>query len=181
MAQDPRLLPTTTRKLLLAVHIVFSVGWIGVDAVLLFLGTRALASNEPEVARASYPVMAALGTWIVTPAALVALVTGIVLGAGTRWGLRRHYWVLISLLATAAMAAAAIGLLNPRLRAAAAAPLAPEAEGARIQVVVASSVALVLLCAVNTLNVYKPRGRTRWYARSAGTRRDVVREPSLDR
>lgn len=181
MPDSTRRLPPGARKLVLAVHIVASVSWIGVDAVLLVLGATALGTSDPTVADAAYPIMARLGDWLVTPLSLTALASGVLLGVGTRWGLLRHYWVLASLLATAAMTAAAIVLLNPLLHEVAAAPVAPATGGERIQVVAASSVALVLLSAVNALNVYKPRGRTPWYSRSSGTHAGVAGKPRVNR
>lgn len=44
-------MPRSLRKLVLTVHVVVSVGWIGIEAGLLALGLTGLYTRDPEVLR----------------------------------------------------------------------------------------------------------------------------------
>lgn len=47
-------MPQSLRKLVLTVHMVVSVGWIGIEAGLLAPGLTGLYTRDPEVLRAAY-------------------------------------------------------------------------------------------------------------------------------
>jgi hypothetical protein len=171
--QPARRLPPRWRNLLLTVHIVVAVGVLGTDLVLLTLGTTALVSRDPELIRASYMAMGLLADAVLVPLALAALLTGILLGLGTAWGLTRHTWVLAKLVLTIATATAAVLVLRPALnRAAAQALQVPLAElpatgigQAGVVMTVAPVGALLVLVATVTLAVVKPWGQTRFRRR----------------
>ncbi|GAA0505734.1 hypothetical protein GCM10011581_32170 [Saccharopolyspora subtropica] len=157
------------RKLVLTVHVIASVAWIGGSACLLVLGLTGLLADDPQVQRAAYIADGALGAWVARPVSILALVSGVLISVGTKWGLFRYWWVLISLVATAAMTAAVTFQLAPRLiragESALAAPPGADVVAAvgpdAASLVVAPSVALVALSIVTALNVYKPWGRVR--------------------
>lgn len=90
-------LPPPLRKLALTVHLTSSVGWIGAVVAYLALGFAAVTSTSTEIIRAAWTGMELTGWWVIVPLAIAALLTGVVMSLGTRWGLFRHYWVLISL------------------------------------------------------------------------------------
>jgi hypothetical protein len=103
------------------------------------------------------------GWYAIVPLALASLLTGLVMALGTKWGLFRHYWVLISFALT--VFATAILLLHmPSVSAAA--NVAQEAEGARLEALGGDlghpGIGLVVLLVVQTLNIYKPSGMTRY-------------------
>ena len=50
--------------------------------------------------RAAYLAMELITWYIIVPLALSSLLTGLVMSLGTKWGLFRHYRVLLSLLLT---------------------------------------------------------------------------------
>ncbi len=85
------------RKLVLAVHITCSVGWIGAVVAYLVLGVSAVTSSDALTVRAAWIAMELTGWFAIVPLALAALLTGLIISLGTAWGLFRHYWVLISL------------------------------------------------------------------------------------
>src|SRR5688572_30117761 len=95
------------RKLGVAVHVVVSVGWLGAVAAFFAL---ALAAQGPDqvVSRAAFVAMDVIGRWVVVPLSLAALLSGIVQSVATKWGLLRHYWVLIKLVLTAVAVGAAL-------------------------------------------------------------------------
>ena len=91
------------RKLALTVHLTSSVGWIGAVIAYLALGVAAETSSDTQTVRAAWTAMELTGWWVIVPLAVAALLTGLVMSLGTQWGLFRHYWVLISLVAHAAV------------------------------------------------------------------------------
>lgn len=91
---------TWARKALLAVHVIVAVGWIGLDLCLLVLAVTGAVTGDPLLRRAAYLTLGLLGGTLIIPVSVAALVTGITLAAGTRWGLVKYRWVLVSLLLT---------------------------------------------------------------------------------
>jgi len=91
------------RKLLLTCHITLSVGWLGVEAAQVALGSTGLLTGNAARMWAVHLVMELLGTALVPPLAVGSLLTGILLGLGTAWGLISHYWVLAKLILNLAL------------------------------------------------------------------------------
>src|SRR5215203_969427 len=174
-------MPPALRRVMLAAHIICSVGWLGAAAAYLALGVAAQVSMQPQIVRAAWIGMELTGWFVIVPLACLAFLTGLVLSLGTPWGLLRHYWVIIALLLTA-LSLAVLLLHMPSVSAAAA--LARTADDASTRQlggdVVHPAVGLVVLVVVTVLNVHKPRGLTpygqRKQADERGTkRRGVVR------
>ncbi|GAA3391952.1 DUF2269 domain-containing protein [Cryptosporangium minutisporangium] len=157
------------RKIALITHVASSVGWLGADAVLVVLGVAGLtgAAGGPDVV---YPVAGLIGTVLITPLAVAALVTGILCGLGTKWGLIRYWWVTVKLVVTAGMTVLVLFLLAPGLRTAA--ELGAELpRDEQINMVVAPSVACSLLLLTTVLSVAKPWDRTARGRRAVATGR----------
>ena len=101
---------------------------------------------------------------IVTPLlAVAALLTGLVMSLITSWGLFHHYWVPIALVLT--VFATAILLLHmPTVSSLA--DVAREADDATLKRLGGDlfhpGLGLVVLVVITALNVYKPRGLTRY-------------------
>lgn len=156
------------RRSALIVHVVASVGWLGLDVGLLAFGITGLAAGEPEVARAAYIAMGVIGPALIVPFSVASLLTGVLVSLGSSWGLVRHYWVVVKFVLTSVATVAVIMALRPNLAEAAGRALdAPatflgssDAGGVRFEVVVAPSVALCILSLATVLSVYKPWGRT---------------------
>jgi len=79
------------RKLVLAVHLTFPVGWIGAVVAYLALVFAAMGSQEAQTVRAAWIGMELTIRYVVVPLALLSLLTGLVMALGTKWGLFRHY------------------------------------------------------------------------------------------
>jgi uncharacterized membrane protein len=169
--------PRAGLRLLLAVHLTSSVGWVGAVIAYLALAFAVPASADPETIRAAWIGMELIGWFAVVPLAGSTLVTGIALALATPWGLLRHYWVVISLVATAVLTLVLV-LHMPDVshrsdvaRAATAEELA--ALGSDIP---HALVGLILLVGILVLNVYKPRGLTRYgWRRQQAARRGNAR------
>ncbi len=160
------LLPPGPRKALLAVHVIVAVAWIGLDLCLLVLAVTGAVTGDPLLRRAAYLALGQLGGTLIIPVSAAALVTGIALAAGTRWGLVRYRWVLVSLLLTTPMTAAVIFAQLPLLQDAAHAaathtPVAAVIGGKRFSVIIAAAAEMVVLITVAVINTVKPWGRTR--------------------
>ncbi|TQS45732.1 DUF2269 domain-containing protein [Cryptosporangium phraense] len=146
------------RKVALVVHVTTSVGWLGADAVLLVLGIAGLTGAAGGPAGV-YPVAGLIGTVLIAPLTVAALVTGVVSSVGTKWGLLRYWWVAVKLGVTVLMNGLVLFLLTPGLREAARLGGDLEFRDA-LSLVIAPSVACVLLLFMTVLSVVKPWGRT---------------------
>ena len=149
------------RRFALAVHLTFAVGWIGAVVAYLALGVAAETSTNDQTVRGAWVAMELTGWYVIVPLAIATLVTGLVMALGTRWGLFRHYWVLVSLALTAF---ATVVLLLHMPTVSSMADVAREAEGARLDALGGDlghpGIGLVVLLVIQVLNVYKPRGMT---------------------
>ena len=147
------------RKLALTVHLTSSVGWIGAVLAYLALGVAAETSSDTQTVRAAWTAMELTGWWVIVPLAVAALLTGLVMSLGTKWGLFRHYWVLISLVVTL-LCTVVLVLHMPTVSAMAS--LARNADGADLRALGGDlahpGIGLVLLLLVTGLNIYKPAG-----------------------
>lgn len=171
------------RKFTLATHLTFSVGWIGAVIAYLALGTSAVTSQDGRTLSAAWIAMDLIGWYVIVPLALASLLTGLVMALGTKWGLFRHYWVLISLvltilatvvllvhmpgvsvLADAARDADSAGLGGPDKH------LYAQLKGGDL---LHPGLGLVVLLVIQVLNVYKPQGMTRYGQRKQGERLGV--------
>lgn len=100
------------RKIMLIVHLASTAAWLGMNIVLGLLVFTAL--NAPPATVAS--LVAAIGTFVGRPlvaVALLALVSGVVLGLGSKYGLLRYWWVSVKLVMTVVLIALVIGVLVP--------------------------------------------------------------------
>jgi hypothetical protein len=149
------------RKFALTAHITFSVGWIGGVVAYLTLGVAAVTSQDTQTVRAAWIAMELTGWFAIVPLALAALLTGLVMSLGTKWGLFRHYWTLISFVLTLL---AIVVLLLHMPTVSSMTNVAREAEDARLDGLGGDlfhpGLGLVVLLVIQVLNVYKPQGMT---------------------
>lgn len=151
------------RKFALSAHLTFSIGWIGAVLAYLALGVAAGRSEEVQTVRAAWAAMEITGWYVIVPLALASLLTGIVMGIGTKWGLFQHYWVLISFASTI-LATVVLVVHMPDVSVTADA--AQEAEGAALEALggdlLHPGLGLAVLLVIQVLNFYKPPGMTRY-------------------
>ena len=157
------LMPPALRKLALAIHLTTSVGWIGAVAGYLALDVTVAASGDPAVVRAAWLAMGLIVVWAIVPLAFASLLTGLVMALFTKWGLYRHWWVLISFLLT--VGATGVLLSETRVVSASAAMAAdPTTTSDQLfampPTLLHSIGGMAVLLAVQVLNVYKPQGLT---------------------
>jgi len=151
------------RRLTLAVHLTLSIGWLGAVAAYVALDVAAATSDRGQTLRAAYIGMELIALRVIVPLAVASLVTGVVISLGTKWGLVRHYWVLISLVLT--IIAIGVLLIETRtirsLGQVAREPTSStEALRALGTTLVHSIGGTLVLLVILVLNIYKPRGMT---------------------
>jgi hypothetical protein len=155
-------LPAARRNLLLAVHILATVGLFGADLVLLLLGASSVFGADP---RSVYPAAHLIGQMLVQPLALVSLSTGVALALLTPWGLFQYWWTALKLAITVALTIVVLVVLVPRLGAAADAAASPAPQAMttteRVPLMLAPALGSSLLALNVALAVYKPRWRLR--------------------
>jgi uncharacterized membrane protein len=151
------------RKLALAAHLTSAVGWIGAVVAYLTLDVTVATVADAQVLRAAWVAMGLVVTWAIVPLAIASLFTGLVMALGTKWGLFRHWWVVISLLLTVAATLVLVSEVAVITRAAAIAadPTTSDIDLRGLPPTLPHSVGgLVVLLIVQVMNIYKPQGLT---------------------
>ena len=150
------------RKLLLTLHVGFSVGWLGAVAAFLVLALIALCGSDLDQARSIYVALAPLTWFVIVPLSLASLVSGVTQSLITPWGLWQHYWVIAKLLLNVGATLLLFVHTQPidLLARAAAAGNLTELAGLRRQLVLDAGAAAVALATATVLSVYKPVGQT---------------------
>ncbi|MGH8792589.1 MAG: hypothetical protein ACRDXX_08090 [Stackebrandtia sp.] len=148
------------RKLTLLVHIVAAGAWVGIDVTKGIVVGAAMLSDDAETWALSYQVLELIATWPLFVAGLATLLSGVLLGMGTKYGLMRYWWVAVKLALNMVLVALVLFALRPEVVALASEASAGEAvpvmeTGLIYPVVVAPSALLFAM----TLAVFKPWGR----------------------
>lgn len=164
-------MPQRLRKLVLTVHIVTSVGWLGLVLAMLVLAIIAATTRDVGTLKAAYVFMDVFANVIFPPAAVGALLSGIILSVGTKWGLLRHYWVVSKLVLNVAVILSAVLFTQQwleRVIATASGSVANtvtilEVASLPMQLIYVSVAHLLMLGAATLISVYKPWGKM-WFA-----------------
>jgi hypothetical protein len=155
-------LPRQARHTLLTAHIVVSVGLLGDTVGYLTIAARAATDDDPNAVRQSAHILNLFSLLFGIPLSFAALLTGIGLGLGSRWGVVRHPWVVakIALLLSVLLVG---GLwLGPASN-----DLLDGADRTRT-LVVAAAYDVVALTIATALSVFKPGGPFRRTTRRTG-------------
>jgi hypothetical protein len=171
------------RKFALAVHLTASIGWIGAVAAYIALDVAAARSQDAQTLRAAYVAMQLTASYVIVPLAVATLLTGLVMSLGTRWGLFRHYWTVISLLLT--LFATIVLLIETRTISyfadRAADPTTSSEQLRALGSTLVHSVGGMVVLLVNMwLNVYKPRGLTPYGWRKQHEQRQALQRSKQD-
>lgn len=158
------------RKSALAIHLAVSIGWIGAAVAYLALGVSAATAVDALTVRSAWIGMELIGWTVIVPSALATLGTGLVMSLGTPWGLFRHYWVVISLVLTILSTIVLVEHMPTVSATAAMVRVADDADlvGGLGGDLFHPAAGLVALLVITVLNVYKPRGLTRYGWRKQG-------------
>ncbi|MFB4315963.1 hypothetical protein [Actinomadura sp. 21ATH] len=162
------------RKTLLIAHVVSAGAWIGIDVMVAVLVLTGRFGTTDEVRGLAYQALAAFVVWPMLVSALACLVTGVVLGLGTRWGLLRYWWVAVKLVLNAVLCVLIVVALQPGMAEVGEygrtlGPGVPEPAGIT-NLFFPPAVSLTALTFATVLAVAKPWGRVRGGRRGGGPR-----------
>jgi hypothetical protein len=86
-----------TRKSVLLVHIASAGAWLGIDVVMAVLVFTALFTDDDRTKALSFQALELVAVWPLLTLGMLCLLTGILLGLGSRYGLVRYWWVAVKL------------------------------------------------------------------------------------
>lgn len=166
-SRSRRGLSRRARQALLTAHIVMSVGLLGDSAGFLAVAIRAARADDPVAVRESVEVLSMFSLVFGIPLSVGALITGVLLGIGTKWGVLRYPWVTAKLLLLLSVMLVGSFVIGP------AETTMLDGNGDTTGRLIAAGCYDVLALALATgLSVFKPGGRFR---RSSGEQ--PVRRP----
>lgn len=171
-----RLAPVA-RNAVLVLHVVSGIGWMGVDIAVFALLLTARSTTSAALVLSSFNAIGVIVPFAVPALSIGIVVTGLILGVGTRWGLIRYWWVLVKLLLSLIMTVLVFASLVPEVRSigvlSATTTSADEVRaslGALPTMLLFPPIVSFLMLGVATvLSISKPWGRTPW-RREAGSR-----------
>jgi hypothetical protein len=143
-------LSRSLRRTILTVHIVASVGLLGACAAIVAINVRAASTGDPAL----YDVLSIFSFVFGIPLSFISLISGIVLGLGSKWGVLRYRWVTVKLLLNLAVIGVGAFVIGPQTEA------MIDGSGSQAVLVLASAFDVVALTRAATLAVFKP-GRPR--------------------
>jgi uncharacterized membrane protein len=162
-----------TRKGVLVVHIASAGAWLGVDVVMAVLVFRALLTDDGRAKALSFRALELIAVGPLLACGLLCLLSGILLGLSSRYGLVRYWWVAAKLVLNLVLTGLVLVALAPEV--------AAHAEQARQfdaglpvplevgQLIFPPIVSPTALLVAMVLAVFKPWGRIRRSGRP-GTR-----------
>ncbi len=170
------------RRTVLVAHVLFGVGWMGLDLGLLVLVLTGATSESGPTVAAAYTSARLVIPIVVPVLATGMLLTGILLGWGSKWGLVRWTWVLTKLvigviLTVLVFVALVPGALSiPTELTGTASEVRDAVGGAGTDLIFPPIVSFLALGFALVLSIWKPWGRTRWGERAAS---DRAEQPEL--
>ena len=90
-------LSRTSRRWWLTAHIVVSVGLLGDSAGFLAVAIRGVTADEAGFSDVSWQLLEMFAFVFGIPLSVAALLTGLVLGWGSKWDVLRYPWVITKL------------------------------------------------------------------------------------
>jgi hypothetical protein len=95
------------------VHLISAGAWIGIDVIVGVLVLAGRFGDDTAVRGIAYQALGLFVVWPMLIAGLTCLVSGLVLGMGTRWGLVRYWWVAAKLVLNILLCTLIIVALRP--------------------------------------------------------------------
>ncbi len=158
-------LRASARKSVLLVHIASAGAWLGVDVVMGVLVVTALVSDDGHTKALAFRSLELVAVGPLLALGLLCLLSGVLLGLGSRYGLLRYWWVAAKLALNLVLTGLVLVALAPEVTAHAeqarqfeAGLPVPLAVGQLVFPPIVSPVALLVAM---VLAVFKPWGRIR--------------------
>lgn len=170
-----RRLSRRARNAVLTVHIIVAVGLLGDSAGFLAVAVRGATTDDPALADASYELLRMFSYVFGIPLSFATLITGIVLGWGTTWGVFRSPWVTAKLVLILTVIAVGALAIDPALE-----DMLDGDGGSDAGLVVAAAYDTAALALATGLAVFKPGGRS-WTRPSTAARSRSAHEAASDR
>jgi hypothetical protein len=104
-----------TRKAVLIVHILAVGAWVGIDVIVAVLVLTGWLSGDPMLRSIAYQALGSFVVWPMLVSGLLSLVSGIVLGLGSKYGLVRYWWVAVKLVINIVLCTLILLVLRPGL------------------------------------------------------------------
>jgi Predicted integral membrane protein (DUF2269) len=142
------------RKFILTIHIAVSVGLLGDSAGYLAVAIRAATITDSFAAHASYETLRMFALVFGIPLSFASLLTGLILGIGTKWGVFRYPWVAAKLLLNLSVIAVGALVLKGGMNA-----MLAGNGGAAKQLIGGAAYDVVALTIATALGVFKPGTR----------------------
>lgn len=179
-AQTTWRLAPAWRKGVLVLHSISGIGWMGVDIAIFVLLMTARTSDDVAVVVSGFTAIRLIVPVAVPPLSLSILLTGLLLGLGTSWGLLRYWWVLVKLCLSLLMTVLVFLSLVPGVNELAKVDMTTvSADAVRAslgdaptQLLFPPIVSFLMLGTATVLSIYKPWRRTPW-SREAATERNA--------
>jgi hypothetical protein len=143
------------RAALRTAHVVLGVGWTGLALVMLALPVALLVGGTGAHTAFVLGVMGVVGGATIPFFAVGTVLTGVVAGLGTPWGVFRHRWVVAKTVLALAVIVSSVAVSTRLLDTA----RATEGSAALWWLVGVSAAHQVALVASTVLSVEKPGGR----------------------
>jgi hypothetical protein len=152
-ASRPWTLARLARRWVLTVHIIVSVSLLGDSAGFLAVAVRSAIAEDPQVTNAGWEVLQMFSVVFGIPLSLAALITGLILGLGSNWGIFRYPWVTTKLLLIISVMLIGSFVL-PGLE-----ELRSGTGGAETRLIAGAAYDVLALSVATGLAVFKPGGR----------------------
>jgi hypothetical protein len=146
----------SARQTLLTAHIILSVGLLGDSAGFLAVSLRAAGTSNPEALLEQIKVLKMFSVIFGIPLSFGALITGVALGLGTKWGVFRYPWVTAKLVVIVSVMAVGGFAIGPAMTA-----MLAGGEDATGRLIAAASYDVAALAVATALSVFKPGGSFR--------------------
>jgi len=83
------------KRWLLYAHILFTVAWLGTVFGFLVLSVTAAITRDGDTLQGVYIAMRLLDLTVVQVSAIGTIITGVLRGVLTQWGLTKFYWIIV--------------------------------------------------------------------------------------
>jgi hypothetical protein len=101
------------RRITLLTHIAAAGAWLGIDVVLGVMVGTALVTGDAQQAGVALQSLGLFVVWPLIVVGLVCLASGILLGAGSTYGLVRYWWTATKLVLNVVLVTLVPVLLRP--------------------------------------------------------------------
>jgi hypothetical protein len=143
--------PARVRNTVLTAHIMVSVGLLGDSAGFLAVALRMSAADDPATIGELARVLDMFASVFGIPLSIAAIVTGVTLGLGSKWGVFRYPWVIAKLLLIVSVMLVGGFAIGPALT-----TTLQTGANTGPQLVVAALYDVVALSIATALSVFKP-------------------------